>query len=1134
MTITKDRRFQGIERAACLLAALLFCSCQPCRPLWGPGYPDCEANASKCEGCADKAEVCAKPTVEALAHDLDDLEEQIEKYGSVVAKHPDVWGQARLTRHREEFETQMAAQLGNFDFTLQGSVSMSDQAYFADAAALSAAAAPTPRRAVSSSSTVSSGTAAPPQQPSPQPPPQPSPPPAPQPLPLPNQSDTFAAFANISRTPVRNGPALEFAGAKTGITVEPTVLLDQRARYLNHLHELRRINEGDDTADSPGYALNLVRIPVSVLPGKCTDVGCGAEVTMTLTPYLNGELLPTTFRNLVLNDLVDHLGLPATVFLNNPDNSVLFSERNEGDMHEFFNYTESHSVEQMLHAPEELKRLRYKLNLQPFFALPKLAWVDELLKDAELDANLGWLMGAEEYGYRGKVQNEEAHQQVEKMKTDPVMKAREQMVKAEISRTLSVHTLLSFPATKTHRALLPFPLSQIDQIYGADFLYHIIMSIFHVVGTGKSSRPCVDSEHRFIHLPDVQSHLQEQLAAAYNFLADPENIDLWQFCTRELATAIHSHQGDRICAIRQGFKKLVQTKTMSEAEQHTTNTALAWAIIVESALLTDQLIQDMREEIVSKGCACGPIGDWLPYFHPNPPAEARQAFNEYVRCRWPVHVFALDPVTEEQNLADTFSGRREMQLAMSLAFVSGQISASNMMRYARRIEFDFATIDLNGTAVGFSHGDETFGWRFYPRFQTPDIESNFTVFFRDLLYGGPNRNALLRQRRIEPGMRECVAVVMMPSFVPYATMNVSSNWFKLTNPKCKEMDASYAMKLSQAVKSIENCAGRVSDGDCYRAGDLERLFQKAKQLETRLPLQSTKVQIPYENTLGGFAMFNTGITDLAPELLGWYGSPSINPKEPTTLFLVGKHFSVHQTRVIAGGQFITSQEMLSREVIKVVIPPNPVLMGDACQKFVDVHIATPYGVTQHLPIPICNPPPDPTVADAQAAKGLAWKSATVSLAFAYGGVGIVQPSTAAISNITPPNVVIQPGNVDTQRYPYIDVTLKFDKRYGDSSTVPIPNVAYDPAQKGYTIAGGDFATAIFTAFGSKFGPETSNPPCALVTTTTTVTLKVSQTAAPAPGSPASTTPTNKLEKPTTNKLTIQWIKAPAAPAKSGS
>src|SRR5262249_53856752 len=137
------------------------------------------------------------------------------------------------------------------------------------------------------------------------------------------------------------------AGAKTGISVEPTVLLDEKARYLNHLHELRRINEGDDTADSPGYALNLVRIPVSILPGKCTDVGHGAEVTMTLTPYLSDELLPTTFRNLILNDLVDQIGFPVTVFINDPTNRAYFLEQRAAALDALIQYVEDHKIEDM-------------------------------------------------------------------------------------------------------------------------------------------------------------------------------------------------------------------------------------------------------------------------------------------------------------------------------------------------------------------------------------------------------------------------------------------------------------------------------------------------------------------------------------------------------------------------------------------------------------------------------------------------------------------------------------------------------------------------------------------------------------------------------------------------------------------
>lgn len=1167
MTTAKDRRGWLVAMAEVLLASLLS-SCQPCAPIWGPGYPDMGTGTVECGDCASAAKVCTKPTVQALAHDLDALEELIEKFGSVVVKQPDVWGQARLTKHREEFEKIMVAELSNFSFTLQGSISVTDQAYFADAAALSAAAVGTPRRGVISNSTATSAAAPAAQAPPPAPPPVPQP----QPLPLPDQSDTFAAFSNINRTPVRTGPTLEFAGAKTGISVEPTVLLDQRARYLNHLHELRRINEGDDTADSPGYALNLVRIPVSILPGKCTDIGCGAEVTMTLTPYLSEELLPTTFRNLVMNDVIDQIGFPVTQFINDPTNNVYLSPQNVADIDSLIEFVLSKTNEAILNSQQEKdKVLAYlaKPNLKQLFERPEWIWFRqlgdyiklhevrehitvagktkevhkrnnelsiaeqkllEIAKDQELK-KIGDLTPLIELKEQAVTDNEwkkmspQSKIEILNKATEKVIKPLEKEAeKGSINREAMQKALsrsnarVSIPATKSRRARLPFPPSEIVDIYGYDFAYHLAADAYAVFARERFSKPCLDSDHVYIHLPDIQGYLQEEVNAAYQLLSSPCGAGLWSFCTPELAAAIRAHQKNRIFEVCMHFKAAMTAITMKEGIQHITIAALVWAILVESALLTDQLVQDMKESAAAKGCACLPTG-WLPYFLPNPPPEARQAFNEYVRCRWPIHVFALDPATQQQNLADTFSSRREMQLALSLAFVSGQLSARNMMRFARRIEYDFATIDLNGTAIGFSHGDETFGWRFYPRFQTPDVESNFTVFFRDLLIGGPNRNDLLRQRRLEPGMRECVAIVIMPSFVPYATLNVSSNWFKLTNPKCKTLDASYAMKLSNVVKSIENCAPRVCDGDCYRDGDLVRLLQKVKQLETRLPLQSAMVQVPYENTLGGFAMFNTGITDLAPELIGWYGSPSINPKEPTTIFLVGNHFSVHGTRVIAGGQFVANTEMLSRQVMKAVIPAGPILMGDACQQFVGIHLATPYGVTQHLLVPVCNPPKQEGSHEGDSGKGIAWKPGIVTLAYTFSGVGIV-PSSDPKAN--PPNLVIQPGDVDVNTYKIVDVTVKFDKGSRGPQSFSIPDVLFDPTQKGFLIQGDTFVKAVFAAVGPAYGPQATNPPCTLVTEATMLTFKKDKGPIPANAAPLFLLP----PRTTANHLTIQWIKSP--------
>ena len=55
---------------------------------------------------------CPDDAVERLAAEIDWLEAHIKAHGSIVAKQPDVWGQNRLTRARQEYEEQMRAQLG--------------------------------------------------------------------------------------------------------------------------------------------------------------------------------------------------------------------------------------------------------------------------------------------------------------------------------------------------------------------------------------------------------------------------------------------------------------------------------------------------------------------------------------------------------------------------------------------------------------------------------------------------------------------------------------------------------------------------------------------------------------------------------------------------------------------------------------------------------------------------------------------------------------------------------------------------------------------------------------------------------------------------------------------------------------
>lgn len=83
----------------------------------------------------------------------------------------------------------------------------------------------------------------------------------------------------------------------------------------------------------------------------------------------------------------------------------------------------------------------------------------------------------------------------------------------------------------------------------------------------------------------------------------------------------------------------------------------------------------------------------------------------------------------------------------------------------------------------------------------------------------------------------------------------------------------------------------------------------------------------------------------------------------TTVFLVGNHFSVHDTRVIAGGVCVprTAITLISRQVMQVTIPWNANTVSIDNNTWVDVHAATPYGVTGHLHIPVISAPADSTL-----------------------------------------------------------------------------------------------------------------------------------------------------------------------------
>lgn len=915
------------------------------------------------EVCLGISECAIDPSLESIAKDIDHIEKHIDCYGSIVAKHPDVWGSARLTKYQQEVEAVFIKESDPVNVqamvsTYQGSRSISDQAFLASAVAINAAitgqgagvfppaslmvkkevtkADATGKKANADKGTKEETTNTV----------------TPKDLDVPTDAtipEDFKSMSSIKESVKREELMLPLNGfhGEPKISLEPTMVLNEKKRFLDHLNEIRRVNEGDDNADSPGYALYLMRVPVSVLPGKKTDRGHGAEVTMSVQPVLGNDLLPVTFRNLVINDLVDQYSEIITAQINSKEwKSYLYEIKKIEN--------ESNEMEMMFGKINENETRR---NSEPDENKKKI--LENETKSLIKKANVGLKKIASKYNAEKIPELDSANfdfKSINKAQIELRSITGKAITEKKPPKVGKIPK--SIRQSPRRASLFAYPVAHYDEVIGFEYCHAMILDMLERIDFSFEQ----GHENRVVHLHEVRATIQEQALASYRFLSTV-HPQAWSACNPDLVRAVR----DLTSVGHTGGPESLQTKRTQYGQminggvcapgttQRKAMEAFGWALLVESALLNDQLVRDMKETMGHRGVLNG-NGFWQDYYLPDPSPSARQAFNDYVNVRWPIYTFAVDPVLDQQNIQDTLRQRRELQLALSLALASGSVSVQNATRFARRLEADYQTVDLNQTVVGFSHGDNVFGWRFYPRFQTPDIPGNLMVISRDLLLGRAfTQNQELHSRRLEPGQRECVALVVMPSFVPYAEVNVSTSWFSLANPKHKTHTTKEGVLLGKKLKAIENCKP-LCDQDQYRPGDLARLLAKANMLEARLPLQDMQVQVPYENTLGGFEFFNSGISDLTPQLHGWYGREGYAGGVDQEIFLMGDNFTVTNTKVLAGGKN-AQPELLSRQVMKITIPKEAAIAEATPGRFsesgrhVEVTLATPYG-TSILRIPV--------------------------------------------------------------------------------------------------------------------------------------------------------------------------------------
>jgi hypothetical protein len=423
-------------------------------------------------------------------------------------------------------------------------------------------------------------------------------------------------------------------------------------------------------------------------------------------------------------------------------------------------------------------------------------------------------------------------------------------------------------------------------------------------------------------------------------------------------------------------------------------------------------------------------------------------------------------VAEQQNIADALSRRRDLQLAVAFAFSTGRISFNQLNRFRRQLDYEAATIALNRTVTAFAQGNEMFGWRFAPRYQTPpEEESNLHLLFNMLYRGGPGRNYQVKNSKLEAGQRELTAIVILPSFLQRIRVETTGNWFRLHDPDEITLSTPHMLEQGRRVMQLRHTLGAACDVGEYRPDDLQRLVTRVRQIESMLPMQTLMVSVPYGNSLSGFDLFTQGSTSLAPELVGYQGVDVISdPKGgENSLLLFGKNFSIQETKVVAGGQRVEDQnlDLLSREILRVKLPKNlETTTTHEGKSYVEIHLATPNGISNRLLVPLDRP--DQAIAAPPAPVGytLLDDRLSVTARLAPTGQNSYDARSFDVSRESQIRIVPlqRPDQEVGNAYPPASVTFRFTVEKDVVIEVTLPGVTYEQGAKSYVIGPGDLKT----------------------------------------------------------------------------
>jgi len=402
----------------------------------------------------------------------------------------------------------------------------------------------------------------------------------------------------------------------------------------------------------------------------------------------------------------------------------------------------------------------------------------------------------------------------------------------------------------------------------------------------------------------VSEWLRQELEASYQFLeqaATPNRsgtLNANSDPLEELGDLVARRDFSRIAQMQVNHKEEPQVKLTAGEEVEVVDklagrrkrvvSTLAFALQIQAAGISRRLKQDMTDQDPTLNPE---ILRGLSFFEPEVSEEAFRAFEHYVTFKWPLRVYAIEPVIAQQNVADAFGRSRRSAFDLVGSGPIGPWKALAGIAADRRAADDEAAIRLNPTMVGFGAGQSTFGWIFYPRLQTSGGNNGRLLTDVALLLNGRVPDPTGNDQSIEPGQRECTVLIEMPNFVPKIEFITVANWFRTSEVgDGQKADLEKASNLGRRLIAAESALNKAKVDGRYRPEDYQIVTDRINQLRDLMPTQRLVVRVPFSGDHNDSRIFCSQGLQLRPSLLGWHGKPPERGEE-STLFVEGRNLA---------------------------------------------------------------------------------------------------------------------------------------------------------------------------------------------------------------------------------------------------